>query len=138
MALLAAAPLALSISAGAQSLAVDLGYRLPDDLAPEAGGEFLAPLDTLDQAATDRWIARDKAYHVGVSFGLALGAHVALTEGMGMEPELAAPLAGGMALSVGLAKELLDSRRAYKPLFSWRDLAADAVGVALGLAVSRL
>ena len=139
MALLAAAPLALSLSAGAQALALDLGYRLPDKFGTlEAPGGSPAPLDTLDQAATDRWIARDKAYHVGVSFGLALGTHVALTEGAGMEPKWAAPLAGGLSLGVGLAKEVMDSRREYRPLFSWRDLAADAVGVGLALAVARL
>ncbi|OZC02697.1 hypothetical protein [Rubricoccus marinus] len=137
MALLAAAPLALSLSAGAQTLAVDLGYRLPDEFGtPEA--DPLALSDTLDGPPHDPWLGRDKAYHVGVSFGLALGAHVALTEGAGMEPKLAAPLAGGLAFGVGLAKEVMDSRRAYRPLFSWRDLAADAAGVALAIAVSRL
>ena len=130
MAVLAAVPLALSLSAGAQSLARDFGYRLP----PEYG----TPADTLARAPRDEWLGRDKAYHVGVSFGLAVGAHVALTEGLGVEPEGARPLAAGLALMVGVAKEYADRQRQRHPLFSWKDLTADALGVALGVAVTTL
>ena len=134
MALLSAASLGLSLSAGAQTLARDLGFRLPSQFgSPEA------PLaDTLGQPPRDAWFGRDKAYHVGASFGIALGAHVVLTEGLGVERDAALPVAAGVALLVGVAKETADERRQRHPLFSWKDLTADAAGVALALAVARL
>lgn len=106
-------------------------YRLP--------ASFGSPADTLDAPPPrDPWLGRDKALHAGASFGLAVGAHLALTEGAGMDHEAAVPLAAGFALAAGLAKEYADERRTRRPLFSWRDLAADAVGVGLAIAVVSL
>ncbi|MEM6327373.1 MAG: hypothetical protein AAF791_09675 [Bacteroidota bacterium] len=108
-----------------------LGYRLPASLG--------APADTLElPPPRDPWLGRDKAFHAGASFGLTLGAHVVLTEAVGMEADAAIPFAAGVALGAGLAKEYADERRTRQPFFSWRDLAADALGVGLAVVVVSL
>ena len=142
LATLAAASFALAVVPNARAQV--LAYRLPPEIAepPEpSGGLGVEPLASeagLSPREADDWLGRDKLYHLGASFGLALGAHVALTEGAGMEAEAARPLAAGFALGIGLAKEYADERRPRRPLFSWKDLAADAAGVALGIAVASL
>ncbi|HIG75014.1 MAG TPA: hypothetical protein EYQ24_10680 [Bacteroidetes bacterium] len=135
LAVLAAASLAITVLPNARAQV--LSYRLPADLddAPE---RERPPADDLALVQRDDWLGRDKAYHAGATFGLTLGAHVALTEGVGMEREAALPFAAMAVLGVGLAKEVADSRRAYRPLFSWKDLAADAFGAAVGVAVVSL
>ena len=50
----------------------------------------------------------------------------------------ALPISAGTALAIGVLKEVSDSRRAAFPLFSLRDLAADALGVAAAALVTRL
>lgn len=96
------------------------------------------PLASAAPPPADRWLARDKAMHLGASFGIALGGYLVLTEGAGLDRTPARPLAAGAALAAGLAKEYADERRTRHPLFSWKDLAADAAGVALALAVTTL
>ena len=147
--LLAAAALAVTVGPNAKAQA--LSYRLPPALADPPQADTLASgadrTEALGAARArghaeareaDDWFGRDKLYHLGASFGLALGAHVALTEGAGMERPAAAPMAAGFALSLGLAKEYADRQRPRNPLFSWKDLAADALGAALGVAVAGL
>ncbi|MEL6772098.1 MAG: hypothetical protein AAFP18_13605 [Bacteroidota bacterium] len=83
----------------------------------------------------DPWLGRDKALHAGASFLLTLSGQYVLVNKLEATEGQAWPFAATGALAVGLLKEVADSRRARNPLFSWRDLAADAVGVALGLGV---
>ncbi|MEM8559487.1 MAG: hypothetical protein AAGG50_16840 [Bacteroidota bacterium] len=83
----------------------------------------------------DPWLGRDKALHVGASLLLTLSGQYVLVNKLDASEGDAWPLSASGALAVGLLKEVADSRRARNPLFSWRDLAADAVGVGLGLAV---
>ncbi|MDX1420643.1 MAG: hypothetical protein R3181_11800 [Rubricoccaceae bacterium] len=89
-------------------------------LASPAGGAAVA--------RPDRWLGPDKALHAGASFALTLAMQGAFTAN-GAAGEDALPVAAGMALTLGLMKELADARRPRSPLFSWRDLAADAAGV---------
>jgi hypothetical protein len=54
----------------------------------------------------------------------------------GLADSDALPLSAGFSLAVGLGKEIADRQRAGVPAaFSWRDLAADALGVALAALV---
>ncbi len=99
--------------------------RLP---TPDAG--LPIPPDTV---LADPWLGRDKALHAAGSFLLTLSAQYVLTAKLDADEGTALPLAAGMTLSLGLAKEVADSRRPVSPLFSPRDLAADAVGVALAV-----
>ncbi len=87
----------------------------------------------LDTTLADPWLGRDKALHAAGSFLLTLSAQYVLTAKLGTGEGTALPLAAGAAFSLGLAKEVADSRRPVSPLFSRRDLVADAVGVALAV-----
>jgi uncharacterized protein YfiM (DUF2279 family) len=96
---------------------------------PEPVAVSVAPRDTL----RDPWLGRDKVLHAAGSFLLTLSAQYVLTSKLDTSEDGALPIAAGTALSLGLAKEVADSRRAVRPLFSVRDLVADAVGVALAV-----
>lgn len=96
---------------------------------------LVLPADTT-AAPPDDWLGRDKALHAGGSFLLTLSGQYVLVEKAGLSNGRALPLSAATALALGLVKEVADSRRARHPLFSWRDLAADAAGVALAAAVA--
>jgi uncharacterized protein YfiM (DUF2279 family) len=131
LALLGGAPV-LAQSALAPSQAV--AYRLPGrPLNDSAVGRP----DSLVRPA-DPWLGPDKALHAGGSFLMTLSGQYLLTDKTGLSNGEALPLAAGATLSLGLLKEILDSRRAVRPHFSWRDLAADAAGVALAAALVQL
>ena len=89
-------------------------------------------------APRDEWLGRDKALHAGASFLLTLSGQYVLVSKGGLSEDGALPLSAGAALSLGLLKETADASRATAPLFSWRDLAADAVGVLLAVLVIEL
>jgi beta-lactamase class D len=113
-----------------------LGYRRPraGDPVPTA----IPPPDARGARAApppDEWIARDKALHLGVSFLMTLASQYVLERRAEMDDEEALPLSAGFTLAVGLGKEVADSQRTRAPAFSWRDLVADAVGVALAALV---
>jgi len=79
----------------------------------------------------DEWLARDKALHLGVSFLATLSSQYVWVDKGDLSNGEALSLSVGSALALGLAKEVLDARRPRDPHFCWRDLAADAAGVAL-------
>jgi len=81
----------------------------------------------------DPWFGQDKALHFGLSFALASGGYalgVATTE----ERWAGVLIGGGVALGLGATKEGLDAAGLGQP--SWRDMAWNVVGAALGLGVS--
>lgn len=80
----------------------------------------------------DPWFGRDKALHVSVSFLLTLSGQYFLVSKADLSESTALPISAATALSVGLMKEIADSQRPRNPHFSWRDMAANAVGVGLG------
>ncbi len=86
-----------------------------------------------DTTLHDPWLGRDKALHAGGSFLLTLSGQYVLTAKLSASEGTALPIAAGTTLALGLAKEVMDSRRAVRPHFSTRDLVADAVGVALAV-----
>ncbi|MDT0632606.1 hypothetical protein [Rubrivirga litoralis] len=108
--------------------------------APGAAAQVLA--DTTGRPApasaapppprpADDWLGRDKALHAGASFLLTLGGQYVLVNKAGLSDDGALPVSAGVALGLGLLKETADVNREVHPLFSWRDLAADALGVLL-------
>ena len=100
--------------------------------APEAPGAPPTVAAAMPPVAPpDEWVGRDKALHFGVSFLMTLASQYVLTSKAEMEEGPALPVAAGFTLAVGLGKEVADSQRSRSPLFSFRDLAADALGIAL-------
>lgn len=127
-------------AASAQAPAYE-GYALPghgpvtasgpsDRAFPEAARDTTAP--------PDDWLGRDKALHVGSSLLLTLSGQYLLVDKAGLSNAEALPVAASTTLLLGVMKEVTDSRRTPHPLFSWRDLAADAAGVLVAAALVSL
>ena len=98
-----------------------------------AAGVVAAYTATSTAAATgasrgDRWIAEDKARHFALSFAATSMAYGGAR--LGLDPGPGRRAAAGVALLLGLGKELVDLRNGGP--FSLKDLAWDAAGVALG------
>ncbi len=136
---LVAVPAAAQTDVAATDAAA-LSYRLP--------GRPLEALEALSQEARtarpdslrpppDDWLGYDKGLHVGASFLLTLSGQYVFTDKAGLSNDGALPFSVGAALALGIAKEVADSRRTSFPLFSLRDLAADALGVAAAALVTR-
>jgi uncharacterized protein YfiM (DUF2279 family) len=81
----------------------------------------------------DRWLARDKLQHLTFSFLWTLSAQYVLVDKADWSNHTALPVAAGSSAAVGLSKELFDWRAGPTGRFSTRDLAADAVGIALAV-----
>lgn len=93
---------------------------------------YVLHADTLEVLAPpEEWLARDKAMHVGASFLITLSSQYVYENKLELTQGEALPLSISTALSAGLLKEVLDSRRLNAPHFSYRDLIADVVGVLL-------
>ncbi|MGK7313593.1 MAG: hypothetical protein ACN0LA_15370 [Candidatus Longimicrobiales bacterium M2_2A_002] len=76
----------------------------------------------------DRWIAEDKVRHFALSFAATSMAYGGAR--LGLDPGPGRRAAAGLALLLGVGKELVDLRNGGR--FSLKDLAWDAAGVALG------
>jgi len=87
-----------------------------------------------DSLPADRWLAADKAAHVFGGYWAAGAGYVAASrlDADSGERRGAAVAAG---LVAGVAKEAFD-RLVQRERFSWKDLAADAAGVLLLVAVT--
>jgi len=84
-------------------------------------------------SATDPWFGPDKAWHFGVSMGLAAGGYAAASPWLDTRGERA--LAGGaLSLTLGASKELWDLAGHGDP--SWRDFTWDVLGTAAGVALA--
>lgn len=104
----------------------------PPLAAPRPAADSLCP----PPRPADDWVGRDKVLHAAGSLLLTLSAQYVLTDKLDLSNARALPVAAGATLALGVLKEVADSRRPVGPLFSWRDLAADAAGVALGALVA--
>ena len=120
------AALAVGGAAGAQ-VAVDTTGAAPPVAAPPP-----------PPRPADDWLGRDKALHAGGSFLLTLSTQYVLVSKGDLSEGAALPLSAGLALGLGVLKETADASRETAPLFSWRDLAADALGVLLAALVVEL
>jgi len=133
---LVAAPAAAQTAAPHAAPAA-VAYHLPG-LARAMPAPARAPARADSLRPPDAWLGPDKALHAGGSFLFTLSAQYALTDKAGLSDAEALPLSAAVALALGIAKEVRDSRRAVGPHFSLRDLAADALGVALAAVVTQL
>ncbi len=86
---------------------------------------------TVKPALADSWFAKDKADHfVTSAFLTGLGYYAANKELNKSDPA-AKNLAVGFSLSLGILKEVYDEK-SRKGTASWKDLAADVLGVGIG------
>jgi uncharacterized protein YfiM (DUF2279 family) len=107
-------------------------FRLPAVCPGAAAGPAVLPRDADGPPAPDPWLAEDKLRHFFTSLAAANMAYGgARLVSMERRPALLA--AGAAAGAAGLLKEVRDRRRGGR--FSYRDLAWDAAGIAVGLAV---
>ena len=80
----------------------------------------------------DPWLGRDKAAHFAVSLGIASITYGVSTRYVDARGH-ALLIGGGVSLTIGAGKELLDLAGYGDP--SWKDLVWDVIGTAAGLAV---
>lgn len=136
----AALALGLALLTGGTAAGQPLGYRLParslEVRALDVQTVVKPPTRPgVDPHSGERWLAQDKLVHAAGSFLFVLAAQYVLTEKAGLSEGAALPLAAGVTLGIGLAREVHDGRRAVAPHFCVRDLVADAAGVGLGAAL---
>ena len=82
---------------------------------------------------TDRWLGFDKAQHAAFSFLWTLSSQYTLVNKFDVSERGALPFSVGSGMVLGLSKELYDASTAPRNFFSYRDLVADAFGIALAL-----
>jgi len=80
----------------------------------------------------DSWTGRDKFHHFWVS-GVISGGAAAILKDQDVDDADQLPIAVGVALSFGVAKETYDIHA--RGGWSWKDLAWDIVGALTGFAV---
>lgn len=83
--------------------------------------------------STDSWVGEDKLKHLAVSAWLT-GAGVLAVTHQSRSENRARKVVVPAVMLIGVGKELVDSRKP-NGYFSWKDLTADLVGIALALVV---
>jgi uncharacterized protein YfiM (DUF2279 family) len=81
---------------------------------------------------SDKWFARDKAEHLGVSAFLSGVSYSAFRDFYYNKKESSIYFSTCLTFSVGLGKELYD-QKTPQGRFSCKDLVADILGIGLGL-----
>lgn len=116
-------------------IALTLGFAMvaaaagPPPLAPDTSPPAAARAAIMTPPGDDAWIAEDKLQHLGMSFTATAFTYAGARTML--EPDPALLVAGSAALLAGIAKEIHDARAGRG--FSFKDLAWDVAGVALGL-----
>ena len=80
---------------------------------------------------TDRWLAMDKFWHFSASFVTVGATYHFGRDRISLSEPLSTGIATGGTITLGLTKEFYDLA-GPGGRFSWRDLAADALGVCAG------
>jgi uncharacterized protein YfiM (DUF2279 family) len=82
----------------------------------------------------DKFFAPDKAQHLMGSLISTVFFYKIFEGPAGANSTDSKYLAGGLTLSIGISKEILDSSD-LKNHFSWKDLIADIAGISLGFVI---
>jgi uncharacterized protein YfiM (DUF2279 family) len=121
-------------------LVAALGLLPADTLAPDTlrsehyrAGLGLSSVSS-DAARDDRWLAMDKFWHFSASFATVGASYHLCANRLGVPERTSAGAALGGTAVLGLTKEFYDLA-GHSKHFSWKDLAADAAGIALGYVV---
>ena len=110
-------------------LHLELRYPNVTFLETVAPAGSFEPLLLQRERVHDPWLAYDKALHFGVSFLITVSGQYALVNKLSMTERGALPVSSGIALSVGLGKELYDWYYGPRRFFSTRDMVANFAGV---------
>lgn len=87
----------------------------------------------LKERPPDQWLGLDKVQHAAFSFLWTLSSQYTLVNKIEVSERRALPFSVGSGVLLGLSKELYDGSTAPRNSFSYRDLAADAFGIALAV-----
>jgi len=99
-----------------------------------AGAGSLQGQEAKEMNFNDRWLARDKVSHLGVSAALVGFSYHLLRYERQNQRCSSRNAAVGLSLGMGLAKETRDASRPNNH-FSYKDLTADLLGAALGILI---
>ena len=93
-------------------------------------------LDNMKNKAerVDKWFAIDKLQHFSYSCLVSLGCQYVLVNKQNNTEEESLPISSALSFSAGLLKELDDNRR-KNGFFSWKDMVANAVGIAVAAVI---
>ena len=81
----------------------------------------------------DKWLAWDKALHLGVSALLSSTSYYVYRYQFHNTPEGTLYFSAGFTLTLGVAKECYDAKHPNRHNASWKDLVTDVVGMGLGI-----
>ena len=80
----------------------------------------------------DKWLSPDKGYHVmGSMISTTLVGQISLRS-FGTSTEKSQVIGAGATFTLGFVKEINDLHK-QQNYFSWKDLAADGVGIIIGI-----
>ena len=93
-------------------------------------------LDNMKNKAerVDNWFAIDKLQHFSYSCLISLGCQYVLVNKQNNTEEESLPISSALSFSAGLMKELDDNRR-ENGFFSWKDMVANAAGIAVAAVI---
>ena len=78
----------------------------------------------------DKWFAIDKLQHFSYSCLISLGCQYVLVNKQSNTEEESLPISSALSFSAGLLKEINDNR-GKNGFFSWKDMVANAAGIAV-------
>tara|TARA_B100001996_G_C18570615_1_gene558290 strand:- start:294 stop:695 length:402 start_codon:yes stop_codon:yes gene_type:complete len=93
-------------------------------------------LDNMKNKAerVDKWFAIDKLQHFSYSCLISLGCQYVLVNKQNNTEEESLPISSALSFTAGLLKELDDDRR-ENGFFSWKDMVANAAGIAVAAVI---
>ena len=92
-------------------------------------------IDMKDKAErVDKWFAIDKLQHFSYSCLVSLGCQYILVNKNSNTEEESLPISSALSFSAGLLKELNDNR-GKNGFFSWKDMVANAAGIAVAAVI---
>ncbi len=92
-------------------------------------------IDMKDKAErVDKWFAIDKLQHFSYSCLVSLGCQYVLVNKNSNTEEESLPISTALSFSAGLLKELNDNR-GKNGFFSWKDMVANAAGIAVAAVI---
>lgn len=109
--------------------------RLPLSAPLAPPRETPAGLSALKAPSRDPWLGLDKVQHATFGFLWTLGSQYVLVNKIDVSERRALPFSLASSALVGLSKEVYDWRAGPYRRFSYRDLVADAFGMALAAVV---